>query len=120
MATVSGVNIEVVLPKSCLGDLEKDLMQGLLGKISGSLTSIDVQKARAWNVDDETMIKGKIERTIGHAAVNGVVKAFLCQWLADTFQDILQSAKVSPPGREIFRILDQAGDGKVCLQEFKE
>ena len=59
--------------------------------ISDSLTHIDVEQAKAWSPKDEIVIKKKIEQTIGFSAVNGVVKAFLAQWLAGTFQQILDS-----------------------------
>ena len=54
-----------------------------------------MRKAEASRKEDEIAIKGKIEETVGSSIVNQAVKAYLSQWLVDTFQEILARSSVS-------------------------
>lgn len=97
MAKHLGVTMEFALAKDEVQHFRSALHAGY-AQIPQAVESIDVTLAEAYDPEDRRAILEQIERSIGCAAVNDVIKTFLIGWFADEFKKLLEGKDSSRDG----------------------
>ena len=86
------------MPEDSAISLRETVEHGKAGieQITGSLSTVDTEHAKAWKQEDEEKVKSLIQQTVGFEQVNQHVSQAMIRWVGTVIEKHIQTLVGGP------------------------